>query len=118
MSARGDFKNDFDAAVARARALVVGFDEDDWNKLADEAEAVAAVEDDVDATALRDRFADVPETEEERVVFGFMLDGERSNETVARVLGWPGPFTREQATAIDKIKDRLNKRIKRRFAKR
>jgi hypothetical protein len=116
MSARGDFKNDFAAAVARARALAVGFDADDWNELADDADAVATIEDDVDATALRDRCAGVPDTEEERVVIGFMLDGERSNEALARTLGWPTPFTREQATAINKIKDRLNKRIKRRFA--
>lgn len=114
MSARGDFQNAFTAAIERDKSIAVGFGEDEWNKLADGGDVAAAVEDDLDAAAMRERFADVPETDEERIVFAYVLDGERSNEIVAQALGWPGPFTREQRTAINKIKDRLNKRIKRR----
>jgi hypothetical protein len=118
MSAQGDFRNALKAAIARSRAIDVGFDDEAWNRLADAGDAAEAVEEAIDAAALRERFAGVPETDEERIVLGFMLDGERSNEPVARALGWPGPFRPEQATAINKIKDRLNKRIKRRFGTR
>lgn len=116
MSAQGDFRNAFKAAVARERGIDVGFDQDDWNRLPDAGDAAEAIEDALDAAALRERFADVPETDEERVVFGLMLDGVRSNEAVARALGWSVPFIPTQAAAINRIKDRLNKRISRRFA--
>jgi DNA-directed RNA polymerase specialized sigma24 family protein len=118
MSAVGDFMNRFERESERDQRLVVGFEDEDWNNLVGGDDPAADVDDAVAVEAMRSRFADLPKDDEERIVLEHVLDGERSNEVVARALGWPTPLTAARTDEINKIKDRLNKRIKRHFRER
>jgi hypothetical protein len=58
------------------------------------------------------------ETDEERIIFELMLAGERSNRVYAAALGWPDPENPTHAKQANKLKERVSKRLKRRFSMR
>jgi hypothetical protein len=60
----------------------------------------------------------VAETGEEQVVLELMIECVRENAVYAERLDWPGPASAESAKRVNQIKDRLSKRIKRRFSER
>lgn len=55
------------------------------------------------------------ETDEERTVLRLMLDGEKETPVFAQALGLAHLAPREQTSTVQKIKDRLDKRRRRRF---
>lgn len=69
----------------------------------------------IDTTAVEDRIMTLAETDEERVVLRLMLDGERETPVFAEALRLTELPPREQTKAVQKIKDRLDKRRRRRF---
>lgn len=52
-------------------------------------------------------------SEEERIVFEFMRDGERCTEAFAAALGWEDLPRDEQSDRIKRVKDRIKQRLKR-----
>ena len=58
----------------------------------------------------------VAQTEEERVVMRLMLDGERATEVFARALGIAALSPAAQRAHVYGIKDRLTKRLRRRWS--
>jgi hypothetical protein len=66
----------------------------------------------------REQAQSAMETSEERTVFDLMLTGERSNKVYAAALGWPDPAHPKHAKQVNRIKERVSKRLKRRFSMR
>ena len=119
MSAEGDFKNRLTREVGREAGIessVVRLDDDAWNNVADAGiDPVDAIEDEQAAAALMTLAEDIAESDAERTVLRYMLERERKVAVYAMALGLTARTPKEQRTEVNRIKDRLSKRLKRRF---
>lgn len=120
MAAEGDFKNRLTREVGREAGSESGFvrlEDDAWNNIADEGiDSLDAIEDEHAAAALLSLAGDVVETDTERTVLRLMLERERGTTVYAMALGLTARSPREQRAEVNRIKDRLTKRLKRRFS--
>jgi len=117
MSAVGDLKNALTRDRRPENVRFVGIEELAGNELIDEAaEGAAEVESAIAFEELWDRIAVVAEDDDERTVLDSMFKEERRTEVYAAALGWSELPPSEQARRVNQIKDRLSKRLKRRFA--
>lgn len=113
MAAEGDLKN----LISRKQHKVVPLFGDDWNNEPEDPHDVIADADERHSeNELYDIVADAAETDEERNVLALLLAGERSNAVFAERLGWPDPTSAAATKRMNQMKDRLCKRLKRRFA--
>jgi hypothetical protein len=117
MAAEGDHKNRLTKQRPPGNLRVVELEDQDWNRVIAEE---PAVEDDVstavDAEALFERMMELAETDEERIVARlWWLGEERPTATYAAALGIDHLSGDEQAAYVQRIKDRLDQRRRRRF---
>jgi hypothetical protein len=117
MAAEGDLKNRLSKQRPPDQLRLVGLEDEDWNRvIADDP----AVEDDVsaqvDAEALYEEALALAEDREERIVAQLWWLGEERRTAVYAValsIGQLDPG--EQAAYVQRIKDRLDQRRRRRF---
>jgi len=102
----------------RASQRDVPFDDERRNS---EIAIIHGFEDDsadrIDTQAVEDTIMTLAEDDDERTTLRLMLDGERETSVFAAGLKLTHLTPREQATTVQKIKDRLDKRRRRRFPK-
>lgn len=119
MAAVGDLKNLLGKQRPPDGMRLVELDEADRNS---QSERIGAFADDVvDQMQLdewREQARAAAESKDERIVLDLMLTGERSNSVYATALGWADPTNQKHARQVNKIKERLSKRLKRRFSMR
>lgn len=113
MSALGDFKNRFSSALKTA-SKTVQFDEEDWNIIADgRFDPVAAAEADEAIKTVQAFAASLVDSDEDRIVMDLLLQSEKKTEIFAKALGIAHLSEKDQRSAVNKIKGRLSKRLKR-----
>jgi hypothetical protein len=117
LSAQRDFLNLFAREMRRESAIesgVVRLDVESWNTLPDEdTDLVAEIE---DASAADDLLAfarSCAHNDEDRTVLTLMLTFEKKTGVFAEALGIAHLPERDQRAQVNKIKDRLSKRLKR-----
>jgi hypothetical protein len=119
MAAEGDLKNLLSKERTPDGFHLVELDEADRNS---QSEGVGAFADElVDQMELdewRQQARAAVESDDERIVLELMLSGERANRAYAAALGWPEPTNPQHTRQVNKIKERLTKRLKRRFSMR
>lgn len=117
MSATGDFKNLFQREMRREagnESGVVRFDFEGWNNLVHEdSDLVAEVEDASAADGLLAFAQSCAHNDEDRTVLTLMLKLEKKTEVFAEALGIAHLPDKDQRAQVNKIKDRLSKRLKR-----
>jgi hypothetical protein len=117
MAAEGDLKNRLSRLRPSREFRVVQLEDEAWNRvIADDApmEDVAAGE--VDASALVEQVLALAANEDERIVARlWWLADERRTEVFAAALGIGHLPPKEQARYVQRIKDRLDKRRRRRL---
>ncbi|MGH2532303.1 MAG: hypothetical protein ACRDJW_08330 [Thermomicrobiales bacterium] len=117
MAAEGDLKNILDKRRLPDGVFVVPQPDDDWNsESADPSDVIAGADERISEDELFERVVWAAETDEERIVLALLLSGERSNAVFAERLGRPNPTAAEVTKEMNQIKDRLCKRLKRRYA--
>jgi DNA-directed RNA polymerase specialized sigma24 family protein len=113
MSALGDFKNHFSSAM-KSQSKIVQIEEEDWNIIADgRFDPVAATEAEEAINALHVYAESAVESDDDRIVMDLLLQSERKTEIFAEALGISHLPPQDQRSAVNKIKDRLSKRLKR-----
>jgi len=117
MSAQGDFLNLFKRERQREagnQTGVVRFDFENWNDLVPEdSDLVAEVEDASAASELLSFAQSCAHNDEDRTVLALMLRFEKKTGTFAGALGIAHLPEKDQRAQVNKIKDRLSKRLKR-----
>ncbi len=115
MSAMGDFLNLFSREVA-AQSKVVEFGEEDWNILTDgRFDPVSQTESEEVMEALQSVAEFAAQTDEDRTVMDLLLQTERKTSVYAEALGIAHLSEKEQRAMVNKIKDRLTKRLRRAY---
>lgn len=115
MAVQGDLFNLVDRH-RRSSERDVPLDDDRRNReIATVGSFEADAADAIDTAAIVETIMTLAETDEERTVLRLLLDGERTTRVYAEALGIAHLSPREQATAVQRIKDRLDKRRRRRF---
>jgi hypothetical protein len=117
MAAEGDLKNRLDKQRPASHRQLVELDDEDWNKvIADDPAVEDVVSAQVDAEALYEELLALAESEEERIVAQlWWLGEERRTVVYAAALGIDQLTTGEQAGHVQRIKDRLDQRRRRRY---
>ncbi len=115
MDAEGDLLNLVDRHRRSFGRNVPLEDERRNREVAVAAEFEAAADDEIDTAQVVAKVMALAETDEERTVLRLMIDGERQTAVFALALGLTHLPEREQTTTVQQIKDRLDKRRRRRF---
>lgn len=117
MSAQGDFLNLFQRELRREAGNdsgVVRFDFESWNNLLHEdTDLVEEIEDASAASELRAFAQSCAHNDEDRTVLALMLQFEKNSGIFAQALGITHLPEKDQRAQVNKIKDRLSKRLKR-----
>ncbi len=117
MSAQGDFLNLLQREIKREagnQSGVVRFDFENWNTFAHEdTDLVAEIEDAAAASELLAFAQSCAKNDEDRTVLALMLKFEKRTGVFAEALGIAHLSEKEQRVQVNKIKDRLSKRLKR-----
>ncbi len=117
MSAQGDFLNLFQRERHGKQAIesgVVRFDFESWNNLVHEdTDLVEEIEDASAASELLAFAQSCAHNDEDRTVLALMFRFERNSSVFANALGITHLPEKDQRAQVNKIKDRLSKRLKR-----
>lgn len=117
MSAQGDLLNRFDRRVRQVK--LVRFDtEERKEEPSDQGAGADAMSSRLISEETLAAIRSLAETPEEQTVLEAMIEGVRENAICAERLGLSDPSSPATAKQVNKIKDRLAKRIKRRFSER